>query len=179
RLDVAIDLAALGELPQGSDVVAEPGRLLELEVGGGLTLLAFHARQELLLLAFQHHAEGADLAAVVLLADAEVARGGALADGGEQTGAGPAPAVVVLGDVQGAGAELEDALQNLHGVAERAGAGERPVELDALAARLAGELDAGEVLADADLQIREGLVVLQLDVETRLDVLDQPGLHQQ
>ena len=59
------------------------------------------------------------------------------------------------------------------------GAGERAVELDALAPRRARELDAREVLADADLQVGERLVVLQVDVEARLDVLDQPGLQQQ
>ena len=45
--------------------------------------------------------------------------------------------------------------KHLDGVPQRAGAGERAVELDAAAARLARELDARKVLAHANLQIGE------------------------
>src|SRR5207248_1005050 len=75
--------------------------------------------------------------------------------------------------------ELEDALEHLDGVPQRAGAGEGAVQLDAAAAGRARELDAREVLADADLQVREGLVVLEVDVEARADVLDEAGLQEQ
>ena len=113
------------------------------------------------------------------LRDAEVARGGTLADAVQQARPEPAPALVVRLDVERAGAELEDALQHLDRLPQALGAGERAVELDAAAPRRARELDAREVLADADLQVGERLVVLQLDVEARLDVLDQPGFQQQ
>ena len=82
-------------------------------------------------------------------------------------------------DVQRAGAELEDLLQHLHRAAQAAGAGERPVELRAPLVRLAGELDAGKILAGGDLQVRKRLVVLQVLVVLGLDVLDQPGFDQQ
>ena len=113
------------------------------------------------------------------LRHAEIARCRALTDAVQQARPKPAPAAVVGVDVQRAGAELKDALQHPDGVAQRAGAGERPIEPDAAAARLARELDAREVLADADLQIGKCLVVLQPDVEARLNVLDEPCFHQQ
>lgn len=37
----------------------------------------------------------------------------------------------------------------------------------------------GEILAVEDLQVRKRLVVLELLVEPRLDVLDEPGFQQQ
>ena len=54
-----------------------------------------------------------------------------------------------------------------------------PYSFDAAGARLARELDAGKILARGDLQVRKRLVVLQILVVLRLDVLDQPGFHQQ
>ena len=97
----------------------------------------------------------------------------------EQAGPEPPPARVVLLDVQRAGAELEDLLQDVDGAAEALGPRERAVELDAAVERLAGEVDAGEVLAGGDLQVGEGLVVLEVAVVLRLDVLDEPGFDQQ
>ena len=46
-------------------------------------------------------------------------------------------------------------------------------------ARRAGDFDAGEILARRDHQVGKRLVVLQLLVVVRLDVLDQPRFHQQ
>ena len=57
--------------------------------------------------------------------------------------------------------------------------GKGPVELDARVPGLAGEVDPGKVLAGGDLKIGEGLVVLEVVVVLGLDVLDQPGFHQQ
>ena len=131
------------------------------------------------LLAVQEQLQAADVGAVGLAVDPQVARGGALVDRVEQAGAEPPPARVVLLDVQRAGAELEDPLQDLDRPAQALGPRERAVELDAAVERLAGEVDAGEVLAGGDLQVGEGLVVLEVAVVLGLDVLDQPGLHQQ
>ena len=105
-----------------------------------------------------------DLLAVVLLADAEIARGRTLVDAVQQARSEPAPARVVGLDVQGTRAELEEPLQTRDGV-RRLGAGEGAVELDATTARAASELDARKVLAVADLKVGEGLVVLEFDVE--------------
>src|SRR5262249_29870476 len=152
---------------------------LELERGAGRLHLLLHLGDQLVLLAFEHQPQRADLLAVVLLGDAEVARGGTLADRVQDARPEPAPALVVLLDVQRARAELEDALEYLHGGAQALGAGERAVELDAPPPRVAGELDARELLADADLQVRERLVVLEIDVEARLHVLDEAGLQEE
>ena len=145
----------------------------------GLLHLLLHLRDQPVLLAFHHQPQFADLLAVFFLRHAEVARGRALADAVQQAGAEPAPAVVVGADVQRAGAELEEALQHLHRLPQGAGAGERAVELDALSPRRPRELDARKFFSYADLQIGKGLVVLQLDVETRLHVLDEPRFEEQ
>ena len=39
--------------------------------------------------------------------------------------------------------------------------------------------DAGKVLVREDLQVGKGLVVAQIAIELRQDVLDQPRFHQQ
>ena len=62
------------------------------------------------------------------------------------------------------------------GQAELPGVAERAIEPDALAARLAGDLDSWELFARADLQVGEGLVVFQILVELGADVLDHPRL---
>ncbi len=75
--------------------------------------------------------------------------------------------------------ELEEPLQHIHRVLQALGTGERTVEPHTTAARRAGELDAWIVLTHADLQVGKRLVVLQADVEARLNVLDEPGFQQQ
>ncbi len=97
----------------------------------------------------------------------------------KQAGAEPAPALVGLFDVEAARAELEDLLQRLHRAAEAAGAGERAVQLCAARFRLARHFDAGKILARGDLQIRKRLVVFEVAVELRLDVLDQSRFGEQ
>src|SRR5439155_10928118 len=111
----------------------------------GLLHLLVHAGQQSLLFAFKDVAEVADLPAIVLLGDAEIARGGALPDAVEDARAKPAPALVVGLDVERAGAELEDPLQDLHGNPQALGTSERPIELHAASPRRARELDARKV----------------------------------
>ena len=130
-------------------------------------------------LPLEDQAETANLLAIIFPGDAEVAGGGALADAVQDAGAKPAPAVVLGGDIQRAGAKLEDALEHLHRRPEALGAGEGAIELHAAAARRARELDARKLLANADLQVRERLAVLEIDVEARLNVLDEAGFHQE
>src|SRR5262249_51592071 len=179
RLHVPGRVAAHAEVAEGVDVVAQARGPLELEGGARLPHLLLHLVDQLLLLSLQYEPQRPDLLAILLLRDAEVARGRALVDAVQEAGAEPAPARVFLLDVERAGAELEDALEYLHRVAQALSARERPVEPHAAPARAARELDPRELLADADLQIGEGLVVFQLDVETRLDVLDKPRFHEQ
>ena len=91
----------------------------------------------------------------------------------------PSPPLVVLFNIQRAGAELENLLQHLDRAPQRAGAGKRAVKLRSLGMRLARELDTGKILARVDFQIGKCFVVLEQLIELRLHVLDQPGFHQQ
>src|SRR5206468_5466134 len=75
--------------------------------------------------------------------------------------------------------ELKDPLEHLHRDPQPPCTGEWPVELDALPSRRARKLDPWELLAIANLEVRERLVVLEIAVKARLNVLDQPGFHQE
>ncbi len=96
------------------------------------------------------------------------AGGGALVDGVEEAGAEVQVLGVALDDVELAGAKLEDALEELDGLAEGARVGERPEDLGPLSSGRggrAGDEDAGEILALGDGEVGEGLVVDEADVE--------------
>src|SRR5262249_8269985 len=134
------------------DLVAEPRGLLELEALAGRAHLLLHLLEEDVLLAVEEEHQPADVGAVGLAVDAQVTGSRALVDRVEQAGSEPSPARVVLLDVQRAGAELEDLLEDVQGPAEALGPRERTVQLDAAVERLAGEVDPGEVLAGGDLQ---------------------------
>ena len=179
RLHVLVELAALVERLQEMDLVAEPGRLFELELLRGRLHLRPHLVQQGLLLAFQELLQAMDALAVVLLRDPQIAGGRALPDRGQQAGPEPPPARIFLGNVQRAGAELEDLLQDLQGAAQAAGIGERPVELRAAVAGRAGDFHAGKFLVRVDFQVGKGLVVAEVAIVFRQDVLDQPGFHQE
>src|SRR5262249_5963960 len=91
----------------------------------------------------------------------------------------PPPALVGRLDVELAGAELEDPLEDIDRHLQAAGAGERAVEANALATRLSGDLDPRELLAGPYLEVGERLVVLEIFVEPRSQVLDHPRLGKQ
>src|SRR5437660_12085332 len=91
----------------------------------------------------------------------------------------PAPARIVLLNIQRTRSKFKDALEDINGQAQTFGAGERHIELDATAARRSRKLDAREIFPDANLQIRKRLIILQVDVKTRLNILHQPGFHEQ
>ena len=82
-------------------------------------------------------------------------------------------------DIQAAGAELEDPLQHLDRSTQRAGVGERTVQLDPLVSRLARDFDPRKILAGGDHQVGKRLVVLLFLVVLGLHILDQPRFHQQ
>jgi hypothetical protein len=67
----------------------------------------------------------------------------------------------------------------LHRPAQTARVGERAVKFGAGRLRLARDLDARKVFVRRDLQVRKALVVAQIAVVFRLDVLDQPGFHEE
>ena len=164
-LGVRVEFAALVERFEHVDFVAQPGRPFELQVLRRRPAFprAF-AVSSVCLLAAEKHLQTVDVAAVFLLADPQIARRRALIDAGQQAGPEPPPPLVPFGDVQAAGAELEDPLQHLHRAAQRSGAGERPVQLDAPVSRLARDFHARKVLAGRDHQVGKRLVVLLFPV---------------
>src|SRR4029077_2076878 len=121
-LRVVREVAAEVQVLQGLQLVAQAGGLLELEVLAGLAHLLLHLGENGVLLAVEEEAEAADVLLVRLAVDAEVARGRALVDRGEQARAEPAPTGVVLVDIERAGAEFEDLLQDLNRSAQALGA---------------------------------------------------------
>jgi hypothetical protein len=153
--------------------------LFEFELLRGVFHFAFEFGEQSHLAAFEDADEAIDVFAVFLFTDTEVARGGALLDAGEEARAEPAPTFVPFFDVEAAGAELEDALEDLDCAAEGAGVGERAEEADAFVARGAGDFDEGEIVAGGDLQVGKGFVVFELFVVFGLDVFDQPGFHEE
>ncbi len=96
-----------------------------------------------------------------------------MADGVEQAGAEEAFALVLFENFEVAGAELEDALEVLDGIFEGGGAGEGAVEFGAGGGGLAGDEDAGVIVAGGDFEVGEGFVIEEAGVEAGLDVLDE------
>ena len=93
--------------------------------------------------------------------------------------AGPVEGALTLVDVDGAGAEGEQAADEVHGLVDAAGRCVRPEVAAAVLGQLAGAFDAREVLGQADLDEGVALVVLEAHVEARLVALDEVGLEQQ
>src|SRR6202012_4786953 len=91
--------------------------------------------------------------------------------------AGAAGAAARLGAV--AGAELEQFAEQVEGLAQALGAGERAEVGAVRAVFLAGEVDPGVVLVEADRDVGVGLVVAQADVEARAVALDEALLGEQ
>ncbi len=179
-LHVRVQFAALVERFEHVNLVAQPGRLFESQLGGRRLHLGLHLVEQAPSSSLPGTSAGggcrggsppwrsADCTAPCI--------GRSTPAGTGETSASVRP-LSSMSSV--AGAELEDLLQHLHRPAQAAGAGKRAVQLDAPRLRLAGELDAGKVLAGGDLKIGERLVVFQVLVVLGLHVLDQPGFDQQ
>ena len=131
RLDVGFQAAALVERFQQVDFVPQAGGLLELQFRRRRGHVFAHLAQERLSFPFQERLQAVDVLAVFLARNAKVARRRALAGRGQQARAKPSPARVAFFDVQGAGAKLEDLLQDRQRPAQRPRIGERPVKLRA------------------------------------------------
>ena len=178
-LHVLLKVAPLIERLQQTDLVSEPRRPLELERLRGLQHFLVHLGEQLLFAAVEKGLQPVDVLAILLLRNPQVAGSGALVDRGQQARAEPTPLLVVGVDVECAGAKLEDPLQHHDRPAERSGARERPVEFHPLLSRRPRELDSWKILVGRDLQVGKGLVVLEVGVEPRLDVLDESALEQE
>src|SRR5581483_7680634 len=109
----------------------------------------------------------------------EIARRRALVNIVQDARPKPTPALILGINVERASAESKNTLQNLQSGTEAFGAGEGPIELDAAPARIAGEFNARKRLPNSNLQIRECLVVLQIDIEARLNVLHEARFQQE
>ena len=86
---------------------------------------------------------------------------------------------LALGDVDRAGAEREDPADEVHRLVDAARRRVRPEVAAAVGRQLAGPLDAREVVGERDLDERVGLVVLEADVEARLEALDEVRLEEE
>ncbi len=179
RLDVGFQAAALVERFQQVDFVPQPGGLLELQFRGRGGHVFAHLAQEGLSFPFEKRLQAVDVLAVFLPRNPQVARRRTLAGGSQQARAKPSPARIAFVDVQGAGAKLEDLLQNRHRPAQRPRIGERSVKFRAALLRRARDADAGIVFVGADFQVGKRLVVAEVAIEFRQEVLDEPGLHEQ
>ncbi len=178
-LGVLVEVAPEIDVLERLQLVAEPGGLFELEGLAGLFHLGFHLGEDDVLLAVEEEAEPADVLAVRLFIDPEVARRSALVDRVQEAGAEPAPAGVTLLDVERAGPEFEDFLEDLDRPPKALGSREWAVELDPSVEWLPGEVDPGEVVAGGDLEDKERLIVLEILIMLGLDVLDEAGFEEQ
>ncbi len=96
-----------------------------------------------------------------------------MADGVEEAGAEEFFAGVFLEDFEMAGAEFEDALEMLDGIFEGGGGGEGAGAFGAGGGGLAGDEDAGVIVAGGDFEIGVGFVVEEAGVEAGLDVFNE------
>jgi hypothetical protein len=169
------DRVALHGPLQRGEVVAQPGRLLELQVGRGLLHLPLEVAGEAGGLPGQEGAEVLGDLPVLLGADPADARGRALADVAEQ--AGPVGQLRPAEDPLRAAAHREDPQQGVHRLADRPRVRVRTEVAHALLLGPAHHLDPRELLVEGHREARIRLVIPVLDVEPRVELLD-PGVLQ-
>ena len=100
-------------------------------------------------------------------------------DAVQNAGPKPTPTRIIRLDVQRASAEFENALQHVDRQAKTLRTGKRAVEFDPVTPGSSGEFHAREFFPGPDLQIRKRFVVLEINVKTGLDILDQARFHEQ
>ena len=172
---LARDAAALHQRPNRLQPVAVGRRALELLGGRRLVHLALEVALDVAVTPRQEVHDRLDVAPVLLAVD--VADAGRLAALDVVVEAGHARAPPRLRAL--AGAVLEELAQQVEGLAHPPGAGERPEVHAPRAVALAGEVDARELLVEADPDVRIRLVVAQPDVEPRPVALDELLLGEQ
>ena len=172
---LAGDAAPLHQRAHRLEPVAEDGGALELLRVRGLGHLALEVALDVAVAAGEEVDDRVDPAPVLLAVDvADAGRRAALDVVVEAGDAGAAAGLRAL-----AGAVLEQAPEQVEGLAHplrrRVGAEVDPPR----AVALAGEVDARELLVEADPDVRIGLVVAQADVELRPVALDELLLGEQ
>ena len=130
-----------------------------------------------LLAALEEQLDLLDVGAVVGLRDGLDA--GALAALDVVQEARPLERPLAVLDVDRAGPEREQPPDEVHRLVDARRRRVRPEVAAAVVGQLAGPLDAREVVAERDLDVRVALVVLEPDVEARLEALDEVGLEEQ
>ena len=161
--------------PHGVQPVAEERRPLEVLRLGGLLHLVLEVAGDLLVAAREEADDPVDVAPVLLLVD--VADAGRLAALDVVVEAGNAGAPAGLRAL--AGPVLEELAEQVERLADPLGARERPEVGAVRPVPLAGEVDAGKLLVEADPDVGIGLVVPQPDVEPRAVALDEALLREQ
>ena len=169
------DALALEQRAHRLQPVALDRRLLVVLLAGVEVHPALEVALDLLEAPGQERHHAVDALAVLLLGDvADAGRPAALDVVVQARRAGVAAGLGPL-----AGAEQEDLAEQVERAAHALGARVR-AEVGAVAAvALAREVDAREVLVEADRDVRVGLVVAQPDVEARLVLLDEGLLGEQ
>ncbi len=151
----------------GAQEVAPAGRLLELLLGGRPLHPALDRPGQLGQPALEEEAGVVDALAIVGFADAADAGSRAEPELVLEAGALAAAEDGVL-----AAADAEVPVDEMDGGAGPPGGAERPEIARAVGLDLAAEVDAGERLADRQLEVGEALVVLEPEVEAGLVLLD-------
>ena len=162
-------------LLEGTEVVAQPRRALEVLGGGGGVHLLLDPAGERGGVAGHEVAEVVDDRPVLLRRHRADAGGRALADVAEQARA--ADLAGPLEDTVGARAHREDPEQQVHRLPDRPGVAVGAEVAGALALRTAPDHHPRELLTDGHRQPGVGLVVAVLHVEARVELLD-PGVLQ-
>ena len=170
-------LLALHRPLDGTDLVADGRRRLVLGPLGGGGHLALEGGHERLLAALEEQLDLGDVGAVVILRDGLDARALAALDVVEQ--AGPLERPLAVPDLDRAGPEREEAADEVHRLVDAGRGRVRPEVAAAVVGELPRPLDAREVVAERDLDVRVALVVLEPDVEARLEALDEVRFEQQ
>src|SRR5260370_22756949 len=99
-LDVLVHVAAQAESLEGLHLIAQPGRLFELQGGTRFIHGLLHLLEELIFFAFKHQAQAADLFSVLFLADPEIARRRTLVNAVQDARPEPAPARALVLNVE-------------------------------------------------------------------------------
>ncbi len=152
------------------------GALVVLTVRGGRHL-APEGLDQRLLATLEEELDLFDVRAVVGLGDRLDARALAPLDVIEETGALQRPLAVV--DVDRAGPEREEPADQVHRLVDARCRGIRPEVAAPVVRQLAGPLDPREVVGQGHLDVRVALVVLEPDVEARLETLDEVRLEEE
>ena len=168
------DLLVLRDRLDGAELIAEDRSALELERLGR----AFHVDAQLHLhalgVAFQEAQHLAYHLAVAAGVHHPDTRSDTAMDVVLEAGA-----LVVAGDGLGAGAVGEEFLEQVHRLADGAGAGERAEVACAVGEHPSGEIDLRELLGEVYLDVGIGLVVLEPGVVEGFVLLDEQVLQQQ